>query len=317
MVVLTTAGCAETRAMTAPSADLEDYRAFRVAAAEGTRLRRASEYLERHPNGTWAEEVRAIFNEEEPTFYERAQETREGVRRYLADLPHGPHADAGLALLVALDSSIEEAELNDLARRVRVQDAKLEAAAQQRRAVGEGILGALGVLLDDDTYGVPRQDASPALRGLLLGRHPSTWGGGVPKNHEEDYFYLLPTRPDRLSRVMTLETHLLEHDGMIVGARLEGSDMIVRWAEAEQIVRLDASAPEDRTEAQVFAMGRLEGALERRFPTGSCEDLRQGDELYHRRCSGWEATIRVGSDAGDKDTVIIHSPRGRKQPETR
>ena len=302
------AGCAELRSVTAPADDLEDYRAYRVSAAEGTRLRRAQNYLEKHPAGAWSAEVRAAFEDEEPRFYEKAQSSREGIRRYLADLPRGPHADAALHLLIALESSVEEAELNDLARRVRNDDAKLERAAVQRRAVGEAILGAIGVMIDEEMYGVPRSEAPPKLRSLMIGRHSPTWGG-VPRVHEEDFFFLLPTRPERESRLMTLEVRLVEENDVVVASRVEGMDMIVRWAEAEQIVRLDSSAPEDRTEAQVFAMGRLEGALERRFPAASCADLRQGEELYHRACNGWEAVIRTGGNAGDNDVVMIRSPR--------
>lgn len=306
--LLTLASCAELRTVTAASDDLEDYRAYRVAAAEGTRLARAQRYLEKHPKGTFCGEVRAAFEDEEPRFYEKAQTSREGIRRYLADLPHGPHADAALHLLIAFDSSLEEAELRDLARRVRYEDAKLERAAQQRRAVGEAILGALGAVLEEDTYGAPRSEAPPKVRSLLTGQKAPTWGG-VPRRHEEDYFFLLPTRPERESRLMTLEVTLLEDKDVVVGARVEGMDMIVRWAEAEQIVRLDSSAPEDRTEAQVFAMGRLEGALERRFPSGACPDLRKGEELYHRACGGWEAVVLAGTKAGDNDTILIRSPR--------
>lgn len=311
-IVLT--GCASLRTMTAPPNDLEDYRAYRVAAAEGTRLARAKKYLARHPDGAFAAEVKAAFDEEEPKWFEEAQGSREGVRRYLADLPDGPHAEAAIALLIAYGSSLEEAELQDLARKVRFEDARLEAAAVQRRAVGEGILGALGVLLDEDNYGRPRSEAPPALRTLMLGRHSPTWGG-VPSAREEDYFFLLPTRPERESRLVTLETRLIEEGDLVVGAKLEGSDMIVRWAEADQIVRLDSEAPEDRTEAQVFAMGRLEGALERRFPAGSCGDLRRGQELFHRACNGWEAVVVAGTRPGEKDAVMIRAPHGRKPGE--
>ncbi len=296
-------GCAELRPMVAPPGDLEDYRAFRVAAAKGTRLARAKRYLHRHPNGAFAAEVGKAFEEEEPAYFEEAQTSREGVRRYLADLPDGPHAEAALALLVAFGSSMRDAELNDLARHVRYQDAKLEAAAVQRRAVSEGILTAVGVLVDDDTYGRPLEEAPPKLRALLLGRNAPTWGS-VPRSHEEDYFFLLPTRPERQSRLLTLAISVIEHDGVVVGAKLEGSDMLVRWAEAEQIISLDASASEDRMEAHVFAMNRLEGALERRFPTGACDDLRRDRELYHRSCNGGEVTIVPGSRAGENDVIL-------------
>lgn len=303
-------GCATFRPMVASSADLEDYRAFRVAGAEGTRLARAKTYLERHPQGSFADEVRAAFDEEEPRYFERAQATREGARRYLADLPDGPHASAALALLTALESNMQDAELRDIARRSRYDDAKLEAAAVQRRAVGEAILGATGVLLDENVYGVPRADGPPALRTLMTGRTGSTWGG-VPARREEDLFFLLPTRPERESRLVTLEISLAEQDGVVTGGTIEGADMLVMWAEADQITKLDPSAPEDRTEAHVHAMERLGGALERRFPAGSCPDVRAGRELYHRACDGWEVVVLPGERAGSKDAIIL---RGRREP---
>jgi hypothetical protein len=311
-LVLALSACAELRPMLAPPHDLEDYRAFRVAAAEGTRLARAKRYIDRHPNGSFIDEVKKAFEEEEPVYFEQAQGSREGIRRYLADLPEGPHADAALALLIAFGSSMQDAELRDLARRVRYDDAKLEAAAVQRRAVGESILTAIGILLEDDAYGVPRAE-SAKLRSLLVGKNGTTWGG-VPAKHEDDFFFLLPTRPERESRLLTLEVAVIEKGGIVVGATLEGSDMLVRWAEAEQIVRLDSSAAEDRTEAQVFAMNRLEGALERRFPTASCPDQRKDRELYHRACDGWEGIVLPGQKAGDNDAIILSSPHARKAP---
>lgn len=311
LLIASVCACAGLRPALAPPGDLEDYRAFRVASAQGTRLARAKRYLDRHPKGTFADEVRRAFEQEEPLYFEQAQASREGIRRYLADLPEGPHSEAAVALLVAFGSSMQDAELRDLARRVRLEDAKLEAAAVQRRAVGEAILSAVGALLDEDVYGVPRAEAPPKLRAMLLGRSAPTWGG-VPASHEDDYFFLLPTRPERESRLLTLEISVIEAGGAIVGGTVGGSDMLVRWAEAEQIVRLDSSVPEDRTEAQVFTMSRLEGALERRFPTGACPDLRKDRELFHRACGGWEGLVSAGAKAGDKDIIILRGPRDRK-----
>jgi hypothetical protein len=293
--------------MLAPADDLEDYRAFRVAAAEGTRLARAKRYVERHPKGVFVREVQAAFEEEEPKYFEEAQGSAEGARRYLADLPDGPHAEAAVAMLVAFGSSMKDAELRDIARRVRYDDAKLEAAAVQRRAIGEGVLAAVGVFLDDDVYGTPLADAPQKLRKVLVGRNSSTWGG-VSARREEDYFFILPTRPERESRLLTVEVAVIEDHGVVRGGVVEGSDLLVRWAEADQIVRLDSSAPEDRNEAQVHAMSRLEGALERRFPSASCPDLRKDRELFHRACNGWEGVVQAGVKAGDKDSVVIRAP---------
>ncbi|MDB4939248.1 MAG: hypothetical protein JWP87_6220 [Labilithrix sp.] len=309
-IACASAGCATFKPMIASPGDLEDYRAFRVAGAQGTRLARAQTYLARHPKGAFADEVRAAFDDEEPRFFEASQATHEGARRYLADLPDGPHARAALALLTALGSTMQDAELRDIARRVRYEDAKLESAAVQRRAVGEAILGAVGVLLDDDVYGVPRTEGPPSLRTLMTGRTGSTWGT-VPARREEDLYFLLPTRPERESRLATLEITLTEDHGLVSGGVVEGANMLVLWAEADQIVKLDPSAPEDRTEAQVHAMDRLGGAFERRFPETSCPDRRSDRELYHRACNGWEVVVTPAAQAGAKDAIVI---RGAPNP---
>jgi len=292
----------------APPDELADYRAFRVAAADGTRLRRAKDYLDRHPRGRFADEVRAAFDEEEPRYFARAQESRRGVREYLADLPDGPHAAAALALLVALSSDMQEAELADIARRSRNEDARLEAAAVRRRAASEAVLGALAVLLDDDVYGVPLDEAPAKLRALLVGH--ATWGG-VRGSSTRDFFFVLPTRPERTSRLLTLSVTMIEERGVLRGARLEGPDLLVRWAEADRIVALDTSE-EDRNEAHVHVMTRLAGALERRFPEATCKDGSRGRELYHRACEGWEVVVLPGEGPGDTDAILLTAARGRR-----
>ena len=311
LLLLAVTGCASFKTVVAPPNDLEDYRAYRVAAYRGTRLARAQRYLERHPEGTFAEEVRAVFEDEEPKYFAEAQESREGVRRYLADLPKGPHADAAVAMLIALESNMQDAELADVARKVRFEETKLESAAVQRRAVGEAILGTIGVLLDENVYGVPRDEGPPALKKLMLGPTPTTWGS-PPARREEDLFFLLPTRPERESRLVTLVIALEEKDGVVVGGRISGSDMFVRWAEADQIVKLDPEASDDRAEAHVHAQARLEGALERRFPKATCPDRAEGKELLHRACDGWEAAVIPGQRAGDDDAIVIRGRRGRE-----
>lgn len=317
LLVLLTAlvtGCAGLAPMLARPDDLADYRAFRVAAAEGTRLARAKRYVDRHPKGRFVAEVSAVFEEEEPRYFEAAQRSREGIRRYLADLPEGPHAAAAVALLAAFGSNMQEAELADIARKVRFQDAKLESAAVQRRAVNEAILGAVGILLDEETYGRPRGEGPVALRTLLLGRTPTTWGD-VPSHREEDLFFLLPTRPERESRLLTLEIDVTEREGAVVAGSIRGVDMFVKWTEADQITKLDPAASDDRTEAQIHAMERLTGALERRFPAASCPDLRKDREQYHRACGGWEAVVVGGQGAGDKDSITVTGPA--KTPKVR
>lgn len=314
LFVLAVSACATFRPMVAGPRDLEDYRAFRVAAAEGTRLARAQTYLKRHPTGAFADEVRHAFDEEEPRFFEACQANRSGAQRYLTDLPDGPHASAALALLNALESNMEEAALLDVIQKARGDEARFESAAALRRRVGEAILSGVGVLLDDGVYGISRADAPPALRSVLTGSAASTWGA-LPGRRDEDLFFTLPTRPAPESRLLTLEFSIVEDDDRIVSGKVSGDDMFVRWLEADKIVRVDPTSIEDRTEAQVHAMDRLGGALERRFPAATCTELRGEKELYHRKCEGWEVVVVPGSRAGDKDSIVVRGAGRRSSRE--
>lgn len=324
-------GCEALRPLFAPSAELDVYRAYRVSAATGSRLAHAQRYLARFPQGTFAAEVRAAFEEEEPRFFEACQRTRAGVLRYLVDLPEGPHARAAQAMLLTFDVDRNEAELRDVARRARADEARLESAAAQRRAVGETILAALGAVLDDGLYGLPAREAPPAVRAVLLGRATATWGT-LPASHEEDLFFVLPTRPVRESRLLTLEVALREDDaGHVTAAVVRGEDMFVKWAEAERIAVLDPFDPGDRTEAHVHVAERLEGALERRFPTARCKGAAPqaaqaggvgrgepgGVVLVSRACDGWEVFVTAGARAGEKDTILVSGPRARTAPDPR
>jgi hypothetical protein len=307
-VILACEGCTT---MLAPPDDLADYRAYRVAAPEGTRLRRAKDYLERHPNGRFAGEVRAAFDEEEPHYFARAQESRRGVRNYLADLPDGPHAEAALALLVAFGRDMREAELADIARRAQRDEAMLEAAATQRREASAAVLDTLALLLDDDVYGAPLSQAPPKLQRVLSAPGASTWGAGVRGRVERAFVFDLPTRPARTSRVLKLAVTMIETDGVATGAKLEGPDLLVRWAEADRIVAVDTSA-DDRNEAHVHVMTRLGGALERRFPSATCKDVSRGRELYHRACEGWEVVVVPAERPDGQDVLLLSAPRGRR-----
>ena len=310
--VLLLTGCATLRPMTAGSGDLADYRAFKVAAAPGTRLARARTYLAAHPTGAFAAEVQDVWEKEEPAYFAKAQASREGARRYLADLPDGPHAAAAFALLTALESSMEDAELADIANASRREGTKLDLQSAQRHAVGEAILGAIGVLLDENVYGVASAEGPPPLRALMSGGRSTTWGGATP-TREDDLFFTLPTRPARESRLLTLRVQLAETGGLVTAGTIAGADMFVLWAEADLITKLDPSTAEDRTEAQVHAMDRLGGAFERRFPQASCPDARSERELYHRSCAGWEVRVEAGSGgsgAGKEDAIVIRGPAG-------
>ncbi len=304
-------GCAMGRQLVAGDADFRDYRAFRMAAAEGPRLSRASAYLDVHPQGEWAPEVRAAFDAEEPAFFERCQASRETAREYLVDLPNGPHAAAAMALLVEYSMKVEDLATARLLRDARRTEAKLEAAAGRRRAVGEAILTATGALLAEGVYGTRIEDSPAALRRVLGGEAAVSWGT-TPARRDADYFFVIPTPEGRQERVATLTVRVVLDAGVIVEGRIEGLDLFVRWDESDLVRPLDASAPNHRSEAAFHAQEQLTGALEARLPAARCGEQRRPGELVHRACDGWTATVAWGQVEGEPDVVSIRGPALQK-----
>ena len=317
-------GCAALRPITASSEDLADYRAFRVAANEGTRLARAQRYVEAHPQGAWVNDVRAAFDAEEPPFFEASTTTRERTREYLIALPSGPHASAAVALLTAFDRRVEDEASARIVREARRTEATLEHASEQRRLVGETILGWLAALLDPNVYDARIDEAPPLLHRALAGTGHPTWGAIAPR-HEADLFFSLPTRPERESRLVTLTLSLKTQSDLVVEGRIEGADLFVRWNEADDMRAKDPTNEADRRAAAAHARDLLAGALEARFPERRCDARDPRDPaLIARACDDWSATVRMADSPGGTDAITIRGPHRapvfsppRVSPETR
>ncbi len=307
-------GCASFRHVIAEDQDVADYRSFRVAAHPGRRLGYASVYLTEHPHGAFAADVHAAFDAEEEAYFERAKSSRSAARDYLTYLPRGPHAAQAVALITAFDTNLEEKELMEVARKVRRDEALLEKAAIARRRVGETILASVGALTVDQLYGARIEDAPAPVIRVLASDMPNagpTWGG--PRfDKETDLFFLLPTQPERESRVATVKVQLFRDPaGYVTAGEVSGEDLFVRWQEADRIVALDPSQAADRTEAGVHALEILGGALEGRFPRETCGNNASAGALLARRCGGLSVQILMGESAGALDRVVFTAEKKR------
>jgi len=304
LAIVACSGCAAFRHVIAEDQDVADYRAFRAAAHPGRRLGYASVYLSEHPKGAFADEVRAAFESEENAYFERAKTGRNAALDYLTYLPRGPHAEQAVALITAFDTNLEEKELSEVARRVRRDEAMLEKAAVARRKVGATILSSVGALMADDVYDTRIDDEPASLKVLLSSNVPSTWGG-LAQQKETDLFFLLPTHPERESRVATVNVVLARDSaGFVTSAEVSGEDLFVRWQEADRIVALDPSQAEARADAGAHALELLGGALESRFPRETCTVRgAPAAALYTRGCGGLSVQITMGASAGAVDRV--------------
>jgi hypothetical protein len=305
--------CAVSRPLVSSTDDYADYRAFRLAAHEGPRLARAQHYLDAHPQGAWASEVRAAFDAEEPAFFEAAKTSRRRALDYLVDLPRGPHAAAALALLEAFDAKDDDFETTKLLAAARRTDAMLDRAASRRRAVGDLVVGDVAALLGDGVYGVAIEEAPIELRRMLGGLAPTTWGA-LRTRVDVDVSFVLPTPAGSEERVASVELSLkVDAAGAIVEGRVWGPDLFVRWAEADGIRPLDANAPSARGAAATHAIDVIGGAIEWRLPGDRCGSRAEAGEIFARSCDGWHVAVTMGEFAGAPDVILVRGPRASRK----
>jgi len=289
-------GCAVVRPVAAPSGDLSDYRAFALAKTEGQRLALATAYLEHHPNGAWAADVRASFQREEPDYYQACTRTRSRAIDYLAWLPQGPHAEAALATVHAFDEHVPDTEAARMLRDARANEARLEQQAQERSAANQTLLAALSLAIDANVYGRPLGASEPLARWISAGRN---WGV-TPGRRAVGLPFTVPTssgpEPRSLDFVLTATL-----DGVtVVAIEISGPHMFERWAETSLLRPLGADAA-TRAEALRFAQDAVTTLLKGRQASGATLEALtvQGDDedrILVRLAPPNSSTARGGRD---------------------
>ena len=299
--------CTSLSGVVGDSGDFTDYRAFRMAEAEGDRLRHAQDYLAAHPRGAWVKEVADAFAREEPAWFEEAKSSRAKASEYLTWLPRGPHAEAAIAVLTAFDTRLEDEETERMLKEARRTESTLANASAQRRAIGESVLDALAALTEPGVYGAPI-DATPAhLRRVLGGEARSTWGQ-QPTSRTREVFFSIPTKLERESRTVSLGVMLAMERGVVRTGTVAGADLFVSWAEADEMRAHDPTDPAERAAAARHAIEVLSGFFEARLPPARCRVPGTGEELFVRRCDGWEVVAKMGDRSGELDWIRVAGP---------
>jgi len=308
LLLVTSEACAVPRQMLAGADDLADYRAYRLATREGPRLARAQHYLERHPQGSWAAEVKSAFEAEESAWFEAAKGSRAIAKDYLVDLPFGPHADAARALLALYNEHESDLDMLELLAQSRRTEAMLDLESERRKRVGDVLLEELSALLDPTTWGADLDDPPQALGAVLRGRTAHTWGSAPTGLREDELFFVLPTPTEREARVATVRFRVVLSHRRVVRGMIEGEDLFVRWTEANETRVLDATSPGDRAAAARAVVEVLGGALEARVAE-PCAAEPGPAEILARACDGWLVSATMGARPGDDDVIVVQGPR--------
>lgn len=298
--------------------DYDAYRSYRLADDQSARALAGATYLERYPEGVYAEEVRAALGAEEERFYAVRASSAAGLRDYLRVYPTGRHAAAAHAELQAL--SRRDAE--DAAAVTRAREASEAAAAAALRAhrgfTRERLDLFLGVLLRVDTWGQPMEQvvqAHPELdRAFAADPRPVCDATRCTKTLRVSF--ALPTDEggvvERVSQVVVV---LTLDDERLLGAEvwLPGFGFS-RWYELETRTAVDDEDPEARRAATSWALAEiapmLQAALGESFTAGARPPLAstRGDvPLLVLDAGGLSVDVVVAADgaAGGVDGFVI------------
>ena len=246
------ASCAVVRPLTASSSDLADHRAIVLERDEGARLARELQYLERHPKGAWADDVRAAFDTEEARYYQACQKSRAAAVDYLAWLPRGPHARAATELVLSFDEHESDDEQSRMLRAARENEARLERASEERTDAENVALEALRVASRAKFGG--KLEADGELSRYLLGGLSL---GATPSDRTRTRHFTLPAQPEPLGRVLEVTLHVSRGAGDVVdSAEVTGPSLFARMAEASMLRAVTPAEAERYVRDLVEALAR-------------------------------------------------------------
>ena len=243
--------------------DYAAYRQVRLAEDDQTRLAAVARYLEEHPSGQWAGELRAEHEQAETSVYEEHKGTAEGLRFYLSVYPEGRFSAQARDRLAALDTvagrRAQEAETDREVNRSRRE----EALQERREWASDAISFWTRTLLGIDLWGQPigtvaeaNDDFDDAFRDEPRARCSAS---ECIKYYELEFAVPVPGRT-RIERTMRLLLRLrFEGDDR----RLVRAEMLMpdrgfsRWYELENVEFLETADPEQRQHSIGWALERL------------------------------------------------------------
>lgn len=257
--------------------DYRDYRTIQLADDEAARNLAMTAYLEAHPGGRWADEVRAEYEAEETLLFEDNKATVEGLVFYLEVYPSGRFAEQARARLDALALVAQRRRADEAATR-EVQRERREDTLEARRTWATQAVAFWGrVLLGVTRWGEPIADVaagSPEFdRAFGAPPRPRCSPSECIKFYQIDYAIPVPGQT-RVERTLQLLLRLHLRDQRLVRAEmlLPGRGFS-RWYELENQTFVIDEDPVSRQEAIEWALARIVPSLREIVPDAAAIDV--------------------------------------------
>jgi hypothetical protein len=257
LTVMTLSACA----VFAGKSDFADYRAVRIAKDDQKRLLAMQQYIERHPDGRWAEEIQNERQLREADVYDRSKNDRKGLEFYVRAYPDGMYHAQALARLKATKEV--DARREQALRRTEAADARRASQEfEHRRSWPTRFLSFwIKDLLWISNWGVSVQRLAEANREFsnAFGRPPKPRCNleECAKFHFVRYVIPIPGRT-RIERSFRIILRLRLQDGLVKRAEILMPDKgFSRWYElVNQHAIIDEDA-QDRQQAFDWASSEI------------------------------------------------------------
>ncbi|HJL18876.1 MAG TPA: hypothetical protein RMH99_24650 [Sandaracinaceae bacterium LLY-WYZ-13_1] len=261
-LVLTLAGCATI----ATHEEYDDYRAVRTADEERDRLIAMQQYVEKHPDGYWAEAIQEERRSREDAIWARSSDTREGLEWYLRVYPDGQYVEQARPRLAALQT-VSSRRQEEAQRQQELEAERRREAAERRRTwVTRAVQFWVGNLLSIRNYGSPIQRVARANEEFseAFGQPPQpTCTPDYCIKHYGQLYHIPVPGATRLDRHIDVYLRL-----KMVRGRVERAELLLpnkgfsRWYEMENQVVVTDEDPQQRMQAINWALERIQPVIE-------------------------------------------------------
>ncbi len=300
-LLLASLGCASLPSLSERPEEYALYRATRVAPTLEERLRAADRYLREVPRGRRHQQLKAWFEREEELYYLAAFDRIGALYAYEAALPSGPHINEVKSRIAALEArrARRKQRVSDDDAAIAAGQARLIEAAAQRRAFVRTLKDWAVRVTSIDSFGEPTSElADETIFAFRLSAPRGSCRGDSCKKLLQ-LSYLVPGEGKLLERVSLLEVQLELERGLLTRARLAGPELWTRLGEALSLEPVDSPTPEQRAAGIERAKLLIQGVLEARFPSASCQVEPSPGAILERACGGLRARMAAGSGADD------------------
>ncbi|MEM9067783.1 MAG: hypothetical protein AAGE52_04730 [Myxococcota bacterium] len=273
VLIIASAGCA----VFAGKGDYRDYR--EVERAEDDRDRQVAmyDYLDRHPDGRWSDDVRAERERQEPGLFEASKSTQGGLQYYLRIYPEGQFAPQARQRLAALESVQGSRRAGENAAREVRQERRTEALEQRRLWGSKAINYWNRILLGVNNWGEPIANVARANeefnRAFGANPRPRCSTSECIKFYQLDFAIPVPGRT-RIDRSLRLLLRLRLEDGKLTRAEmLLPNRGFSRWYELEEQQFIEDADPEQRQHAIDWALQKIIPTIRGIVPTAQGIDV--------------------------------------------